>query len=113
MPLTTSHLMRAYARQPVSFVRGRGACLWDAQGVEYLDAIAGMPIGTGIGSCSMAAYTGERVIVEAEVNRRRAIHAAAAIVFELAGQLRQRHGFNNAHVAKAVVKHVQIFEFAG
>ena len=37
---TDSHLMRAYARQPVSFVRGRGARLWDEQGVEYLDAIA-------------------------------------------------------------------------
>ncbi len=39
-----SHLMQAYARQPVSFVRGRGACLWDAQGVEYLDAIAGVAV---------------------------------------------------------------------
>lgn len=44
MPLTTSHLMRAYARQPVSFVRGEGACLWDEHGVEYLDAIAGIAV---------------------------------------------------------------------
>ncbi len=41
---TDSHLMRAYARQPVSFVRGRGALLWDEQGVEYLDAIAGVAV---------------------------------------------------------------------
>ncbi|AYW40777.1 TPA: aspartate aminotransferase family protein [Burkholderia aenigmatica] len=40
----TSHLMRAYARQPVSFVRGSGARLWDEQGVEYLDAIAGVAV---------------------------------------------------------------------
>ncbi|CAB5702916.1 Acetylornithine aminotransferase [Delftia tsuruhatensis] len=39
-----SSLMRAYARQPVSFVRGRGALLWDAQGTEYLDAIAGVAV---------------------------------------------------------------------
>lgn len=39
-----SHLMRAYARQPVSFVRGSGARLWDAQGTEYLDAIAGIAV---------------------------------------------------------------------
>ena len=45
MPQTDSHLMRAYARQPVSFVRGRGARLWDEQGVEYLDAIAGVATG--------------------------------------------------------------------
>ena len=44
MPQTDSHLMRAYARQPVSFVRGRGASLWDEQGVEYLDAIAGVAV---------------------------------------------------------------------
>lgn len=44
MQITTSHLMRAYARQPVSFVRGSGARLWDEQGVEYLDAIAGVAV---------------------------------------------------------------------
>lgn len=44
MPQPDSHLMRAYARQPVSFVRGRGARLWDEQGVEYLDAIAGVAV---------------------------------------------------------------------
>lgn len=44
MQYHASHLMRAYARQPVSFVRGSGARLWDAQGVEYLDAIAGIAV---------------------------------------------------------------------
>ncbi|MBS0370129.1 MAG: aspartate aminotransferase family protein [Proteobacteria bacterium] len=44
MQATPSHLMRAYARQPVSFVRGRGVQLWDERGVEYLDAIAGVAV---------------------------------------------------------------------
>ncbi|MBK6614146.1 aspartate aminotransferase family protein [Ottowia sp.] len=44
MQAATSHLMRAYARQPVSFVRGSGARLWDEQGMEYLDAIAGVAV---------------------------------------------------------------------
>lgn len=44
MKPATSHLMQAYARQPVSFVRGSGARLWDEQGVEYLDAIAGIAV---------------------------------------------------------------------
>ena len=44
MQVATSHLMRAYARQPVSFVRGSGARLWDEHGVEYLDAIAGIAV---------------------------------------------------------------------
>ena len=42
--MTSSHLMRADARQPVSFVRGSGARLWDDQGTEYLDAIAGVAV---------------------------------------------------------------------
>lgn len=44
MQSATSHLMQAYARQPVSFVRGSGARLWDEHGVEYLDAIAGVAV---------------------------------------------------------------------
>ena len=44
MQTADSHLMRAYARQPVSFVRGSGARLWDEQGEEYLDAIAGVAV---------------------------------------------------------------------
>lgn len=44
MQATSSHLMRAYARQPVSFVRGNGARLWDEQNIEYLDAIAGIAV---------------------------------------------------------------------
>ena len=57
-----SHLMRAYARQPVSFVRGRGARLWDAQGVEYLDAIAGVAV-TSLGHAhpEIAAVIAEQV----------------------------------------------------
>ena len=39
-----SYLMRAYARQPVSFTRGSGARLWDEHGTEYLDAIAGVAV---------------------------------------------------------------------
>ncbi|MGX6566600.1 acetylornithine/succinylornithine family transaminase [Cupriavidus necator] len=44
MTHASSHLMRAYARQPVSFVRGSGARLWDEHGVEYLDAMAGIAV---------------------------------------------------------------------
>ncbi|MDF3884599.1 aspartate aminotransferase family protein [Cupriavidus basilensis] len=44
MQHATSHLMRAYARQPISFARGSGARLWDEHGVEYLDAIAGVAV---------------------------------------------------------------------
>lgn len=44
MTSSPSYLMQTYARQPVSFSRGLGARLWDTQGVEYLDAIAGVAV---------------------------------------------------------------------
>jgi acetylornithine/N-succinyldiaminopimelate aminotransferase len=37
-------LMNTYARFPVEFVRGEGARLWDADGVEYLDFLAGISV---------------------------------------------------------------------
>jgi acetylornithine/N-succinyldiaminopimelate aminotransferase len=39
-----SGLVPAYARQPVEFVRGSGALLWDADGVEYLDVQTGLAV---------------------------------------------------------------------
>ncbi|ANJ66767.1 acetylornithine aminotransferase [Halothiobacillus diazotrophicus] len=44
----SSHLMSTYNRQPVTFVRGSGARLWDEQGREYLDALSGIAV-TGLG----------------------------------------------------------------
>jgi acetylornithine aminotransferase len=41
-----SHVMNTYARQPVAFVRGQGAWLWDEEGRKYLDALAGIAVNT-------------------------------------------------------------------
>jgi acetylornithine aminotransferase len=38
--------MNTYARLPVSFVRGEGVWLWDANGRRYLDALAGIAVST-------------------------------------------------------------------
>ena len=40
----TSALVNNYARFPVEFVRGEGARLWDADGHEYLDFLAGISV---------------------------------------------------------------------
>ena len=34
--------MATYARHPVEFVRGEGTRLWDDEGHEYLDFLAGI-----------------------------------------------------------------------
>jgi acetylornithine/N-succinyldiaminopimelate aminotransferase len=42
--LEHDHVVPAYARQPVNFVRGEGARLWDDDGVEYLDFQTGLAV---------------------------------------------------------------------
>ena len=42
--LERDHVMPTYARQPVAFVRGEGTRLWDAEGNEYLDFLAGIAV---------------------------------------------------------------------
>lgn len=39
-----SHLMPVFGRQPISFVRGRGAYLYTEDGTEYLDALTGIAV---------------------------------------------------------------------
>jgi predicted acetylornithine/succinylornithine family transaminase len=38
------HVLQTYARQPVVFVRGSGARLYDADGREYLDLVSGIGV---------------------------------------------------------------------
>ncbi|HZI91930.1 MAG TPA: acetylornithine/succinylornithine family transaminase [Thermoleophilaceae bacterium] len=45
--------MGTYARNPVEFVRGEGTRLWDAEGSEYLDFLAGISV-VQIGHCHPA-----------------------------------------------------------
>ena len=43
-----SHLMNTYGRQPITFTHGKGVWLWDADGNQYLDALAGVAV-NGLG----------------------------------------------------------------
>lgn len=43
-----THLMNTYARLPVVFERGQGVWLWDEQGKQYLDGLAGIAV-SGLG----------------------------------------------------------------
>jgi acetylornithine/N-succinyldiaminopimelate aminotransferase len=51
--LERDHLVPAYARMPVEFVRGEGARLWDAEGDEYLDFQTGLAV-NALGHCHPA-----------------------------------------------------------
>ena len=45
-----THLMPTYARAEVAFTRGEGARLFDAQGADYIDLLAGIAV-VSIGHC--------------------------------------------------------------
>ncbi|MEZ5077923.1 MAG: aspartate aminotransferase family protein [Solirubrobacterales bacterium] len=47
------YLMRTYKRAPVDFVRGQGTLLWDVEGKEYLDFLAGISV-CSLGHCHPA-----------------------------------------------------------
>ncbi|MCR5562050.1 MAG: aspartate aminotransferase family protein [Desulfovibrio sp.] len=44
-------LCRTYGRYPLAIVRGKGAHLWDVDGKEYVDLLAGIAV-TGLGHCN-------------------------------------------------------------
>lgn len=48
--MTAPSLMNTYKPLPLSFQRGLGTRLWDQQGREYLDAVAGVAV-TNVGHC--------------------------------------------------------------
>jgi len=57
--LEERYLMRTYRRAPVEFVRGEGTLLWDADGREYLDFVAGISV-CSVGHCHPAVVEAAR-----------------------------------------------------
>ncbi len=48
MQMDSDYIMHTYGRQPVVLVRGRGMKVWDSEGREYLDFLAGIAV-NGLG----------------------------------------------------------------
>ncbi len=51
--LEQRYVMQTYWRAPIEFVRGQGAVLWDSEGGEYLDFLAGISV-CSVGHCHPA-----------------------------------------------------------
>jgi acetylornithine/N-succinyldiaminopimelate aminotransferase len=51
--LTDKYVARTYARIPIALVRGKGTKVWDADGKEYLDFLAGIAVNS-LGHCHPA-----------------------------------------------------------
>ena len=51
--VTDKYVAQTYARYPIALVRGKGARVWDADGKEYLDFLAGIAVNS-LGHCHPA-----------------------------------------------------------
>ena len=81
--LEERYLMRTYKRGAVDFVRGEGCLLWDADGKEYLDFLAGISV-CSLGHCHPA-------VVEAVTEQtERLMHVSNLFYTEPMARLAQR-----------------------
>jgi acetylornithine/N-succinyldiaminopimelate aminotransferase len=81
--LEERYLMRTYKRGAVDFVRGEGCLLWDTDGKEYLDFLAGISV-CSIGHCHPA-------VVEAVTSQtERLMHVSNLFYTEPMTKLAQR-----------------------
>jgi predicted acetylornithine/succinylornithine family transaminase len=81
--LEERYLMRTYKRGPVDFVRGEGCLLWDADGKEYLDFLAGISV-CSIGHCHPA------VVAAVTEQTERLMHVSNLFYTEPMTKLAQR-----------------------
>src|SRR6202012_3305353 len=81
--LEQRYLMRTYKRGPGDFVRGEGCLLWDADGKEYLDFLAGISV-CSIGHCHPA------VVAAVTEQAERLMHVSNLFYTEPMTKLAQR-----------------------
>jgi len=81
--LEREHVVPAYARQPVQFVRGEGARLWDADGAEYLDFQTGLAV-TSLGHSHPA------VVAAIQAQAAQLVHVGNLFYSEPAMRLAER-----------------------
>jgi acetylornithine/N-succinyldiaminopimelate aminotransferase len=77
------YVMGTYSRLPVQFVRGEGTRLWDEQGNEYLDFLAGLAV-ANLGHCH------PRVVEAVREQAGRLIHVSNLFYTEPAMRLAKR-----------------------
>src|SRR5437660_4415335 len=77
------HILQLYRRAPVTFVRGRGVRLYDAEGLEYLDLLSGI----GVASLGHAHPRLARAIADQAATL---LHTSNLFYHPLQGELAER-----------------------
>src|SRR2546430_14410747 len=81
--LEARHVLQTYRRQPVTFVRGQGVRLYDADGREYIDLLSGI----GVAALGHAHPALARAIAE---QAQTLIHTSNLFYHPLQGELAER-----------------------
>ena len=81
--LDDRYLMHTFGRKPVEFVRGQGCRLYDTQGREYIDFLAGIGV-VSVGHCNPAV----NAAVKEQVDKL--VHVGNYFYIEHRGELAQR-----------------------
>ena len=77
------HVLQTYRRQPVTFVRGDGVRLYDAEGREYLDLLSGIGV-------SALGYGHPRLVRAIAEQAQTLMHTSNLFYHPLQGQLAER-----------------------
>ena len=77
------HVLQTYRRQPVTFVRGEGVRLYDADGVEYLDLLSGIGV-------SALGYNHPALVRALHEQTETLLHTSNLFFHPLQGQLAER-----------------------
>ncbi|MGH6611437.1 MAG: aspartate aminotransferase family protein [Burkholderiaceae bacterium] len=108
---TMAHLMNTYNRLPVAFTHGKGAWLFDEQGKQYLDALAGIAVnGLGHAHPKLTAALAEqvnRLIHTSNVYRVREQELLAERICELSGMDEVFFANSGAEANEAALKLVR------
>lgn len=81
--LDATYLMQSYKRKPVEFVRGEGIRLYDADGKEYLDFLA------GVGAVSVG-HSNPQVLRALQAQAAKLIHVSNYFYVEGRGELAEK-----------------------
>ncbi len=108
-----THLMNTYNRLPVAFTHGKGARLYDEQGREYLDALAGIAVnGLGHAHPRLTAALSEqvhRLIHTSNVYRVLEQEALADRICELSGLTEVFFGNSGSEANEGALKLVRLW----
>jgi acetylornithine/N-succinyldiaminopimelate aminotransferase len=83
MEKDAKHVFQTYGRQPLVLSKGKGALVWDVNGKEYIDCVAGIAV-NGVGHCH------PRVVKAIQEQAARLIHTSNLYYTDIQPELAEK-----------------------